>query len=64
MARRVAPGNSGWPQTPVLFGIGAAAILLLILYFATVKIVPAGNVGVVTNFGAVQKTRSIPDCIS
>ena len=60
MVRRVAPGNSGWPQTPVLFGIGAAAILLLILYFATVKIVPAGNVGVVTNFGAVQKDTFDP----
>ena len=60
MVRRVAPGNSGWPQTPVLFGIGAAAILLLILYFATVKIVPAGNVGVVTNFGAVQKETLDP----
>src|SRR5207244_11258925 len=44
----------------VLFGIGAAAILLLILYFATVKIVPAGNVGVVTNFGAVQKDTFDP----
>jgi regulator of protease activity HflC (stomatin/prohibitin superfamily) len=60
MVRRVPPVNSGWPQAPVLFGIGAAAILLLILYLATVKIVPAGNVGVVTNFGAVQKDTLDP----
>jgi len=60
MVKRVPPVNSGWPQTPVLFGIGALAILLLIVYFATVKIVPAGYVGVVTNFGAVQNETLDP----
>ena len=60
MVKRVPPVNSGWPQTPALFGLGVVAILLFIVYLATVKIVPAGNVGVVTNFGAVQKETLDP----
>jgi hypothetical protein len=57
MVKRVPPVNRGWPQTPFLFGIGEAAILflLLFLFLATVKIVPAGNVGVVTSVGAFQR---------
>jgi regulator of protease activity HflC (stomatin/prohibitin superfamily) len=60
MVKRLKPDDAGWPQTPILFGIGAAALLLFIFYLATVKIVPAGNVGVVTNFGAVQKDTLDP----
>lgn len=48
MVRRVPAGNPvppTFPQLPVLFGLGAVAIMALILYAATVKIVPAGNVG-------------------
>ena len=38
MVKRVPPVNSGWPQAPVLFGIGALAILLFVTVFGAANI--------------------------
>ena len=61
MVRRITPVSGGGElQTGFLFGLGAVAVVVLIAAFSAIKIVPAGNVGVVTNFGAVQKQTLDP----
>lgn len=41
-------------------GLAVGGFLFIILLFLSVTIVPAGNVGVITNFGAVQKETLDP----
>jgi regulator of protease activity HflC (stomatin/prohibitin superfamily) len=53
-------GNNNSSGTGFWVTAGILGFLFIVLLFLSVTIVPAGNVGVITNFGAVQKETLDP----